>query len=413
MKNDQVGRVLVVGGGGGMGRHAARTVAGLGHHVVVADCDGDAARRVAASVGAPARGTTLDITDPVALHAALRSCDVVVNAAGPFQRFGPLVLEAAIDAGRDYLDLCDDPDPTVAMLDFDARAQQAGVRAVVGMGASPGVSNLLAALAIAELDETRWIVTGWNGEGATPEPGSGSAAVEHGIEQATGLVWAVRGGIAVRERPLRRVRIDYPGVGTRAARTFGHPEPLTLHRTFAVRESFNVTHGRRRFVWPLVALGRAVDRGLLSPACAARLAHRAEALAPSPSLSALVSPERLPPLFALAVGLHDQRPASVGVALTAVPGATMGAITGVPLGVATDLLLRSADVTLGVHAPETAFRGDEFLLALAPHCAAGPNDLIVITRSWENISRERYRTACVEAASHLSAVAIPTPGGAA
>src|SRR5690606_15578076 len=99
--------------------------------------DETAARAFAAELGVEALG--LDVTDGPALDAALRAADLVVNTVGPYFRFGPPILAAAIAAGCDYIDICDDPQPTIEMLELDARAKAAGVTALLGMGASPGV----------------------------------------------------------------------------------------------------------------------------------------------------------------------------------------------------------------------------------------------------------------------------------
>lgn len=388
--------VAVLGGAGGMGRHAALAatrLAGVGR-VRVADRDRTAAERAAAACGPRAEPLELDVADEAALRAALGDADLVLNAVGPYFRFGPPVLRAAIESGCDYLDLCDDPDPTVSMLDLSPVAARAGVRAIIGMGASPGVVNLLAVLAMRELDEVRRVVTGWNGEGATPEPDSGPAAIEHGIAQATGKIPVVRDGTERRERPLRRVAIDYPGLGRRPARTFGHPEPLTLHRAFGVEASLNVTHGRRRFVVPLLTLARLCDRGLLSVRRAVDVAGFAERQMPSPPLAALASWQRLPPLFALAEGERGGSPAAAGVALASMPGTSMGAVTGVPLAVAAGLLCDGAPVPPGAHSPEEALDPHQFFAALAPHCLGqvAAEEMTLVTRSWDPAAAEAYRS---------------------
>lgn len=388
--------MAILGGGGGMGRHAAATAATLAcvERVLVADRDLAAAARVADTCGPRATALALDVTDEVALRAVLAESDVVLSTVGPYFRFGPPVLAAAIEEGCDYLDLCDDPEPTVAMLEMSAAARRAGVRAVIGMGASPGLVNLLAVVAMSELDDVHRAITGWNGEGATPEPGSGPAAIEHGIAQATGTIRVVRDESERAERPLRRVVVDYPGVGRRRARTFGHPEPVTLHRTFGVAESVNVTHGRLRFSASLVALAWLCEHGPLSPRQAARVADWSERRMPSPPLAALASTRRLPPIFALAEGRRGEGSAAVGVTLAALPGRSMGAITGVPLGVAADLLLNRAQIPTGVHPPEAAFDPRQFFEALVPHCPGSPDggEALLVTRSWDPAVSEAYRS---------------------
>lgn len=407
MENDRTGRtVAILGGGGGMGRHAAGTAATLAcvARVLVADRDLAAAARVADACGPRAEALALDVTDQAALRAVLAESDVVLNTVGPYFRFGPSVLAAAIEEGCDYLDLCDDPEPTVAMLEMSAAARRAGVRGVVGMGASPGLVNLLAVVAMSELDDVHRVITGWNGEGATPEPGSGPAAVEHGIAQATGTIPVVRDESERAERPLRRVAVDYPGLGRRRARTFGHPEPVTLHRSFDVAESVNITHGRLRFIAPLVALAWLCEHGPLSPRQAARVADWSERRMPSPPLAALASTKRLPPIFAFAEGRRSDGPAAVGVTLAALPGRSMGAVTGVPLGVAAGLLLDCTRVPPGVHPPEAAFDPRQFFKALVPYCLGSTDgeEALLVTRSWDPGVSKVYRSGMEAARNRFS-----------
>ncbi|MBW2087346.1 MAG: saccharopine dehydrogenase, partial [Deltaproteobacteria bacterium] len=51
-----------------------------------------------------------------------------------------------------YIDINDDWEPTLDMLKLDEEARQAGITAIIGMGASPGVSNLLAVKAMSLFD---------------------------------------------------------------------------------------------------------------------------------------------------------------------------------------------------------------------------------------------------------------------
>ncbi|RZS44749.1 saccharopine dehydrogenase-like NADP-dependent oxidoreductase [Herbihabitans rhizosphaerae] len=401
-------RVLALGGAGGMGRHLCRAAINLDgvSELIVADLDASAAERFADQLGTPARSLGLDVTDHAALREALSEADVVVNTVGPFYRFGVPILAAAIDAGCHYLDICDDWEPTIEMLELSARAEAAGVTAVIGMGATPGLSNLLAVLAARELDGVEEIVTGWNVEaGGLDAAGPGvSAAVVHGIAQMTGTIRVRRDGRFVDERPLRRTMIDYPGLGRRATWTFGHPEPITLPRTISAATSVNVTTGSRPFLAFMRATRWAVDRRLVSAARAARVTQFAERHLPSPPLDKHVRPDRLPPLFALATGTHDGRPAVVAAALCHFPGTTMGAVTGVPLAVALELCTTGVLAAPGVFAPEAIIDPEHYLARLAPHCPTNPapEEMAVITRSWDPDATTTYRDAIRRA---LTAVA--------
>ncbi|REE96965.1 saccharopine dehydrogenase family protein [Thermomonospora umbrina] len=394
-------RVVMLGGAGGMGREACRLAAAFPEidSIVIADTAADAAAGLAAELGPRAERVAVDITDRRALERVLTPADIVVNTVGPYFRFGPPVLRAAIDAGCHYLDICDDPEPTLRMLESDALARAAGVTAVIGLGASPGIVNLLALLAAAELDEVRSLTTGWNLEAGTPDPPPAagvSAAIVHGVEQITGTIPVLRAGRLTYERPLRRVMIDYPGAGVRPAWTFGHPEAVTLDRAFpGLRDSVNVTFARRSTMAAVKLLGRAVDRRLLGTERAARIVQAAERRLPTPPVDDLVHPGELPPLFAHAVGIRNGRTATVGATLTALPGTSMAAVTATPLAIGLRLLAAGRVSAPGVHPPETVIDPTAFFEALAAHCPGtdAGESIVLVTRSWDTAPEAAYRAA--------------------
>ena len=86
--------------------------------LMVADLNLDAAQRVASACGDKAKAAGIDVTNPTELISFMRAADLVMNCVGPFFRFGVPVLKAAIAAGVDYLDICDDPEPTRAMHEY-------------------------------------------------------------------------------------------------------------------------------------------------------------------------------------------------------------------------------------------------------------------------------------------------------
>ena len=63
-------RVVVVGGGGGIGRESALACAALGADVVAADVDGDGARETASLAGGAVRPERLDVLDAAAVRQA-------------------------------------------------------------------------------------------------------------------------------------------------------------------------------------------------------------------------------------------------------------------------------------------------------------------------------------------------------
>ena len=89
------------------------------------------------------------------------SHDIVINTIGPFYKFGNIILKAAIQAKKPYVDICDDWKPTLEMLDLKDDAIDGGITAIIGMGSSPGISNLMSVLACSEFDMVDEIITAW------------------------------------------------------------------------------------------------------------------------------------------------------------------------------------------------------------------------------------------------------------
>ncbi|KHL09341.1 UNVERIFIED_CONTAM: 3-hydroxybutyrate dehydrogenase [Mumia flava] len=87
-------RALVTGGASGIGLACVHALAERGAHVVVADVDGDAAKRTAESVGG--EDWVVDLSDTTALDDLTLDVDVLVNNAG-LQRVSPITELAPDD----------------------------------------------------------------------------------------------------------------------------------------------------------------------------------------------------------------------------------------------------------------------------------------------------------------------------
>jgi lysine 6-dehydrogenase len=154
-------RVVVVGGAGAMGRWTLRDLTeseGV-DEVVVADLDGaramEAAGWAAARSGsngtAQVQGMALDAGDGDAMRRALEAADVACNCAVHTTNLA--VMEACADTGTHYVDLGGLFHTTRRQLALHDRFVDAGATAVVGMGASPGTTNVMAALTARGLEE--------------------------------------------------------------------------------------------------------------------------------------------------------------------------------------------------------------------------------------------------------------------
>jgi len=377
-------RVVAIGGSGGMGRYAVWTVLRLGEidEVVIADRNEAAAATLVEQLAdGRVRAVGVDVADTKSLRRAVEGADVVMNTAGPFFRFGVPVLKASIAAGAHYLDICDDWEPTLDMLELGAEAERAGITAVVGLGASPGVSNLLAVMAMSELDEVDTVITGWGVGRGVVTGGEPSAAVVHWVHQCVGPIRILREGALVDARPLQPVVIDYPDAGQAAVWTVGHPEPVTLSRARPdLRNSMNVMVAAPWIVEAMQSLAEDVQAGRLTvEGAAARLvsgdAGRGEGEEPDDT------PD-LPPLFAYATGRKGSATIRVAATVAAMPKRGMGGATGVPLGVGVRLLLDGRLSRPGVFAPEEIVEPLGFFGELARRCdppRSGAAELVVVT----------------------------------
>jgi hypothetical protein len=100
----------------------------------------------------------LDATDAAAVAGVVSRCDVVINCAGPSQRFSAQVAGAAIAAGVPYVD----PGGDHALLDRLAAAG-AGVPVVLQAGVQPGLSGLLLRVLAQGRTDRIDAVTAWCG----------------------------------------------------------------------------------------------------------------------------------------------------------------------------------------------------------------------------------------------------------
>jgi saccharopine dehydrogenase-like NADP-dependent oxidoreductase len=139
---------VVLGACGAVGREVAAGLVrgGVFDRITLADVNTSRLSRLRAELR-PARGGNIDVrarrvrgSDPESLRTAVRGADVLANCTTYV--LGVRVLRAAIAERVDYLDLGGLYN-TPKQLALGERALRAGVRAVIGCGATPGLSNVL------------------------------------------------------------------------------------------------------------------------------------------------------------------------------------------------------------------------------------------------------------------------------
>ena len=150
-------RIVVAGGAGSMGRITARDLAEFfpAAETVVADTDLAAARRFAGGLNRKPRAVALDVGSAGSMEKAFRGAFAVINCA-PY-RFNLDVMRATLAAGAHYLDLGGLFHVTRHQLKLDRAFRRADRLALLGIGAAPGISNLLAAAGASKMDRVREI----------------------------------------------------------------------------------------------------------------------------------------------------------------------------------------------------------------------------------------------------------------
>ena len=171
----------------------------------------------------------IDVGDRAALVRLMKGFDVVCNLAGPNFRNAVNVVQAAIGAGVSMVDVSDDWAATLEILDLHKEAEKAGITVVLGLGASPGVTNILAREAANQLDRVDEVHTSWVMRGSDA---GGPALAEHLLFSLPHKAFVFEDGAMREVRPFvdGRETIEYPVLGPVEVFHIGHPEPLTLSR---------------------------------------------------------------------------------------------------------------------------------------------------------------------------------------
>jgi len=98
-----------------------------------------------------ATAVPVDASDSAALIGELRRWDCVINST--WYDLNVPTMEAAIEAGIHYCDLGGLYHQTLRQLKLDARAKDAGVTCVLGIGSTPGTMNVMAIHGASKLDK--------------------------------------------------------------------------------------------------------------------------------------------------------------------------------------------------------------------------------------------------------------------
>ncbi len=226
-------RALVIGGAGGMGQGVARDLIKQAQveTVTLGDINTDPDRLTAKLRDSEKTSLVkIDVNDHGQMVDAIKAVDVVINCAGPFYKTAVAVARAAVEAGVNYIDICDDYEATEILFssDIGQAARDAGITVLTGMGSDPGTNNVLVKWYADRLDRVDEVYLYW----VVSIAELAGAAWDHSLHMTLGKIpqyidgqlQYVEGGTEVEPEQFLEP------LGTCHVRYVGHPQPLTIPR---------------------------------------------------------------------------------------------------------------------------------------------------------------------------------------
>lgn len=225
-------RVLVVGASGQMGALTVRDLVDFyDADVVAADLSLERVKKVAESVSKEhVTPVKLDATDRDQVRKAAKGADVVLNSA--WYELNIKVMPVAIELGAHYGDLGGFYDFTFEQLKYDKKAKDAGVTCVLGIGSSPGITNVCGAAGAKRLDsvETVDIYCTWGTKAKSDTASMPAYSVRTVLDELTQEPPVVRNGKKTRMPVMSgqtEVWMPEPA-GKVVAYYIKHSEPATM-----------------------------------------------------------------------------------------------------------------------------------------------------------------------------------------
>lgn len=230
-------RIVVLGGAGDMGSRAVEDLAASPdvELVTIADQNVARGREIAAALQKTAAArievVPVNANGKDSLVAAMRGHDVAASALGPFHRFETKLVSAALEADVDYASICDEWEPTQKVFDkFSDQAADQGRVILVGLGTSPGATNIAFAHLAARMDTVE------RADFFCYQPlqgGGGPAVFQHMLHIISGKTQVWRRGKRRHITALSERRaVEFPQFGTLRVWNMGHAEPMTIPRFF-------------------------------------------------------------------------------------------------------------------------------------------------------------------------------------
>lgn len=354
-------KFVVLGGAGDMGSEVVSDLARFssGSTVVIGDLRKDIAAKKVKSLGLPNVSVEqCDVNKRDDVLRILKGAGAVVNCVGPFYKYERIILPLAIEAGVGYVDICDDHDATERALSYSDMARSNNVTALIGMGWTPGITNVLARYGADKLDTVESINIFWVGSIADSE---GLAVTKHvfHVIQGTAPSYEDRQWIDVNALSGNEDVLFPEPIGMQNTYYVGHPEPVTLPRY--IKGIKNVTLKGTLLPKDINKLGKfLVDTDAVSTE--KKLHAVSEFLSGDlVVLSNLFGSKDKPlPVSGLRVDVHGTK---AGKPKTCSWGSidSMSRLTGIPASIGAQMLAGGMIKQTGVIPPEACVRPEHFI----------------------------------------------------
>ena len=391
-------KVLALGGAGDMGRMAVAVLLDSPNitSVSVADINEKLINTFVEMVDSPKlKPVQIDINEKEKLIDLMSSHDIVINTVGPFYKFEIPIMEAVIKAKKPFLDICDDWKPTLDVLKYDDTAKSAGITAIIGIGASPGITNIMAVYASSKLDEIDELITAWGlnidiKAGKKPKyfikpeklkkklektERKPNAATMHLLYETIEKIPTFKDGKMIEIDPLTETEpYEFPDFKSMYACHIGHPEPVTLPRTIKAKTICNVMYiGETATNFTRKYSQKIKDKELTIEKATLALEKEFSELTKRAFKDKKILEQYVggpPTLSVIATGKKDGIKKKIAVGLDYEPFGDMAGVTSVPLGIATIMLIEKKITKKGVLTPEEAFKDNPmvFFDGIAPYC---------------------------------------------
>jgi saccharopine dehydrogenase-like NADP-dependent oxidoreductase len=376
--------IIVLGGAGAMGRVTVRALSEYDdvEQVTVADYNAERARALAAALQESHAGSTLsvqqiDVRDFERLRDLIRGADAVLSAID--YAYNLPVLKACIQERVHYADLGGLFHMTRALMALSDEAEAAGITAIMGMGGTPGITNLLARLAVDQLERVESIKVQLGCSDTTPStaPLVAPYSIRTILDECTKSPQVFQDGEWLPQAPLSgQEELEFPAPVGRARAVYSlHSECATFPISFRDK---GIRHVSFKIAFPgdfLAKLKFLVDLGFGSNE---PIRVQGVEVSPREVLARLlemvpvepVEPQDCDVLRVLVSGEADGQRVEITNQMVVLPyrrwGISAGALdTGVPLAIAGRMLARGEITRRGCHGPEICVPAAPFFQELA------------------------------------------------